>query len=36
MVAEFVKDRYNDSSWNIDKFAKPNGSFEHNVKNQLT
>ena len=36
MVAEFVKDRYNDSSWNIDKFTKPNGSFEHNVKNQLT
>ena len=36
MVAEFVKDRYNDSSWNIDKFTKPNGSFEHNMKNQLT
>ena len=36
MVAKFVKDRYNDSSWNIDKFVKPNGSFEHNVKNQLT
>lgn len=36
MSTESVKDDYNDPMWNRNKFTKPNGTFEPNLKNQLT
>ena len=36
MSTESVKDDYNDPMWNRNKFTKPSGTFEPNLKNQLT